>query len=142
MRHKTAGFLTLVLMVFGCACFSMAGFDPEIVTGTEALQQKFDVFLSALAECAGTPEAEYARHAAFYAEAWTALDRLQAEARLQPGNELTLRALEDIRDNLADLEAFHRDGISRGELEVLSTLFDIQFRMLVELENAKPRKEP
>jgi hypothetical protein len=142
MRHKTSAALTILLMVFGCACFSIAGFNQQIVTGTEALQQQFETFLSGLAECAGTPEAEYARHSAFYAEARGALDRLQAEAELQQGNELTLRSLEDIRDNLAELEELHRSGLSRAELEVISTLFDTQFRMLVELENVKPRKEP
>jgi hypothetical protein len=140
MKRKTSAALTIALLIFGCACFSIADFDPELATGAGALQQKFALFLSRLGECAGTPEADYSQHGAFYVEAWQDLERLEAAALRQPDNELTLRSIDAIRDNLAELEGLHRLGLSRGEVEVISTLFDTQFRMLVELENVKPRK--
>ena len=121
---------------------TLADFDPEVVSGTEALHEKFTRFLSSLGECAGTPEGEFSRHDAFYTEAWQDLERLEAAATRRANNELTLESIEAIRDNLAELEALHRAGISRGEVDVITKLFDTQFRMLVELENAKPRKEP
>jgi hypothetical protein len=142
MTRRTSASLIIALLIFGCACFSIAEFDPEVVSGAEALHQKFGHFLSTLGECAGTPEADYSRHTAFYTEAWQDLERLEAEARSRPHNELTLRSLEAIRDNLVELEGLHHLGISRGEVDVVARLFDTQFRMLVELENAKPRKEP
>lgn len=142
MRKQTSIPLTLVLLMFGCACFSMAGFDPELADGTAALQQKCEAFFSGLAASAGTPEAEFARHTAFYAEAWKDLERLEAEARQQPHNEPTLQSLDAIGDNLAELESLHRAGLSRGEIEVIARLFDTQFRMLAALEQAKPREEP
>ena len=46
-----------------------------------------------------------------------------------------------IGDNVDRLEALHAKGISPGEIAVVRTLFDTQFRMLVQLENAKKRKE-
>lgn len=142
MQRRTSAFLTIALVVFGCACFSIADFDPEVVSGTEALHEKFERFLSTLGECAGTPEGEYSRHDAFYAEAWQDLERLEFVAQGRANNKLTLESIESIRDNLAELEALHRAGISRGEVDVITMLFDTQFRMLVELENTKPRKEP
>lgn len=140
-RHQSVS-LTIVLLLFACACFSIADFDPVVATGAEALKEKFRVFLTGLAECAGTPEAAYLEHTTFYAEAREELDRLEAQARLQPDNELTLRSLDHIRDNVAELEEIHRLGISRGEVEIIAQLFDTQFRMLADLENAKQRKEP
>jgi hypothetical protein len=141
MRRKTTTSLSMALLIFGCACFSIAGFDPEIVTGAARLQHDFAVFFSGLAECAGTPDAQFERHEAFYADAWQELERLEDQARGQPANQLTLDSIDAIRDNLAALEAIHRQGISRGEVDVIATLFDSQLRMLVELENAKQRKE-
>lgn len=141
MRHKKASFLTVALLVFGCACYSIASFDPLVVSDAGTLQQKFEVFFSGLAECAGTPEAEFARHEAFYADAWQELERLEARAQLRADNELTLRSIGHIRDNLAELEALHRLGITRAEVEIIARLFDTQFRMLVALENAKKGSE-
>lgn len=142
MNRRTCAALTIALLIFGCACFSIADFDPEVASGAEALHGKFARFLSTLGECAGTPEAEYARHTAFYAEAWQDLERLEAAAGRRAHNELTLDSIDAIRDNLAELEGLHRLGVSRGEVDVIAKLFDTQFRMLVELENAKARKEP
>lgn len=141
MRHRTSASLTIALLLFGCACFSIAGFDPAVASGTEALHAKFTRFLTTVGECAGTPEAEYSRHTAFYTEAWQDLERLEAAALSRPHNELTLDSINAIRDNLAQLEGLHRLGLSRGEVDVITKLFDTQFRMLVELENAKARKE-
>ncbi len=142
MRKQTSLPLTLALLMFGCACFSIAGFDPELADGSAALQQKCAAFFATLAECAGTPEADFSRHIPFYVGAWKDLERLQAEAQRQPHNELTLQSLDAIGDNLAELESLHRAGLSRGEIEVIARLFDTQFRMLAALEQAKPREEP
>jgi len=142
MKRQTSIPLALVLLMLGCACFSIADFDPAVATGSEALKEQFHVFLAGLAECAGTSDAAYENHTQFYESAAKELDLLQAQARRQPNNELTLRSLEAIRDNLDELEALHRIGISRAEVEIIAQLFDTQFRMLHDLEQAKARKEP
>jgi len=67
--------------------------------------------------------------------------RLRAEAGAQPGNGLTVQSLDLIQKNLEKLEAMHAGGITAEEIEIVRTLFDTQFRMLVQLENAKKRKE-
>jgi len=142
MRRQTIVILAAALVMVGCAWLSVAEYDPALAHGVAGLQKKVDTFLAGLGECAGTPEGEYDRHASFYAEARQELAGLGQLARVQPGNDLTVRSLDSLAENLDQLEAMHRAGItSADEVALIAGLFDTQFRMLLELENAKKTEE-
>jgi hypothetical protein len=137
-RHRLF-ILAIALMMFGCAWLSVAEYDPAIEGGAEALHQKVYSFLGDLRECAGTPEGEYERHTEFYTSVRADLAGLRAIAETHTGNERTIRSLDDIGENLDELEALHREGVSSGEVALIAQLFDTQFRMLAELEKRKER---
>jgi len=142
MRKRIkATLLALAASVLGCSGYYIAEYSEAVDTGATELQQKVDRFLTDLEQTAGTPEGEYDLHEGFYAEVRDDIGALREVASAQRGNDLTLQSLDLIGANVDKLEALHAEGISRQEIGVVRTLFDTQFRMLVQLENAKKRKE-
>ena len=142
MRKRAKAILiALAASVLSCSGYFIAGYNEAVDTGATELQQKVDRFLTDLEQTSGTPDGEYEQHIAFYDEVRNDLDTLRELASAQRGNDLTLRSLELIGDNVDKLEAMHAKGISPKEIAIVRTLFDTQFRMLLQLENAKKRKE-
>ncbi|HTD83791.1 MAG TPA: hypothetical protein VK648_08385 [Gemmatimonadaceae bacterium] len=142
MRKRAKAILLAALAsIVSCSGYFMATYDPAVDGGATELQQKIDRFLTDLQQRAGTPAAAFDQHAAFYDDVRGDIQELRDLASRQRGNELTLQSLDLIENNVDKLEALHADGISVQEIDVVRTLFDTQFRMLVQLENAKKRKE-
>jgi hypothetical protein len=140
-KHAKAILLSLLTAFAGCSSYFIAQYNPAIDSGATQLQQKVDGFLSELEETSATPAGEYEQHAAMYDELRADIQTLREAALQQRGNDLTVRSLELIENNVGQLETMHKDGISPKEIEIVRTLFDTQFRMLVQLETAKKRKE-
>jgi hypothetical protein len=142
MRKRAKAFLlAAVTSIVSCSGYFIAAYNPAVDEGATKLQQNIDGFLDELQKTAGTPAGDYENHEAFYEETRASIQSLRELASQQRGNDLTLRSLDLIGNNLDKLEALHADGITPKEIDVARTLFDTQFRMLVQLENAKKRKE-
>ena len=139
MKRPRLLVLSIALLMFGCGWLSIAKYDPAIEGGAAVLHGKVSEFLNNLRECAGTPEGEYELHAEFYAVARADLAALRTIAGTHANNERTIRSLEAIGENLDELEAIHREGVSSEEVALITQLFDTQFRMLAELEKRKER---
>ena len=139
MRKRTKAIL-LSIGTFALSCAFIAGYDPLIDSGATALQQKVGQFLTDLEQTTGTPEGEYERHLGFYHEVRNDIGVLRTVASAHKGNDITLQSLDLIEANVAKLEKLHAEGISAEEIRIVRTLFDTQFRMLVQLENAKKRE--
>ena len=139
MRKRTRAIL-LSIVAFALSCAFIAGYDSRIDNGASALQQKIGTFLTDLEQTTGTPEGEYSRHIGFYGEVRTDISVLRNVASAHKGNDITLQSLDLIEANVAKLEKLHAEGISREEIGIVRSLFDTQFRMLLQFENAK-RKE-
>jgi len=142
MRKRAKAILiAAIASVLSCSSYFIAEYNQAVDTGATELQQKVDRFLTGLEQTAGTPDGEYEQHIAFYDEVRNDVGNLRGLASTQRGNDLTRRSLDLIGDNVDRLEAMHAKGISPKEIAIVRTLFDTQFRMLVQLENAKKRKE-
>ena len=136
MRKSRKAILVAALSaVVSCAGFVIARYDPVIDGGATELQEKVDAFLTDLQQNGG----EYSPD--FYDEVRGDIDGLRNAAAVQSGNKLTIDSLDLIERNVATLEQMHAEGITSEEIDVVRTLFDTQFRMLIQLENAKKRKE-
>lgn len=133
MRKHAKGILLALATVVSCSSYFIAEYSAVVDHGATELQQKVGRFLGDLERGDADPE--------FYAEARGDLQKLRNVASLQRGNDLTVRSLDLIQSNLDKLEAMHAGGISPKEVGIARTLLDSQFRMLVQLENAKKRKE-
>ncbi|HJQ39367.1 MAG TPA: hypothetical protein VKB93_19675 [Thermoanaerobaculia bacterium] len=140
-KHAKAIVLAVITSIVGCSGYFIAQYNPAIDNGATRLSEEVDDFLIELESTAGTPAGAYERHAPAYDELRAEIETLRAVAVAQRGNDLTVHSLDLIAENLTKLETLHTDGISAEELRVVRTLFDSQFRMLVQLENAKKRKE-
>jgi hypothetical protein len=136
-RILTIAFLAL----FTCACTGMfiAGYDAQVDRRGNALRNKVDRFFNDLERTAGTPAAAYHKHTRFYAAARKDLKALREAAGKLPGNEITVDSVGLIEQNLDQLEAMHRAGITAPEVPVIRDLIDTQFRLLLHLEEAKLR---
>jgi outer membrane murein-binding lipoprotein Lpp len=141
MRKRTKALLiAAVASVVSCSGCFMAGYDPQVDSGATQLQQKVDRFLTDLERTAGTPAGEHKENQAAYRELRSDLAALRDLAGSQRGNGLTVQSLDRIGNNLDKLEEMHAGGISAKEIEIARALFDSQFRMLLQLENAKKRQ--
>jgi spore coat protein CotH len=138
MRKRAKALLLGALAsIVGCSGYFIAQYNPAIDSGATELQQKVDRFLTELEQTSG----EHEQYAATYEELRADIRTLREVASQQHGNELTLQSLDLIASNVDKLEAMHAEGISAEEIAIVRTLFDTQFRMLVQLETAKKRKE-
>lgn len=141
MRKRAKALLiAAITSVVSCSGYFIAAYNPQVDSGATQLQQKVDRFLTDLERTAGTPAGEYEQNQAAYGELRGDLEALRELAGSQRGNRLTVQSLDLIGNNLDKLEEMHAGGISAKEIEIARTLFDSQFRMLVQLENAKKRQ--
>lgn len=139
-RRVKALLIAAAASIAGCSGYFLAEYDPVVDRGATELQQKVDRFLTGLEQTSGTPAGEYEQNAAFYEEVRGDIRKLRGVASEERGNGLTVQSLDLIEKNVAKLESMHARGISVEELGVVRTLFDTQFRMLVQLETAKKRQ--
>jgi hypothetical protein len=140
-KYAKAIVIAAVTSVVSCSAWFIAEYDAAVDHGAVQLQQKVDGLLDDLEQTAGTPEGSYDAYADLYLELHDDVETLRAEAATRRGNDLTLQSLQLIEQNLGKLERMHAEGITAEEIGVVRTLLDTQFRMLVQLENAKKRKE-
>lgn len=142
MRKRYKAVLLIIgVLAVSCSSYFIADYNAVIDGGAVALQRKVDAFLTDLDRTAGTPAADYEHHTERYAELRGDLGILRDVAGRQRGNELTIDSMQLIEDNLGRLESIHAAGVSQQEIAVVRKLLDTQFRMLIQLENAKKRKE-
>ncbi|MGB5325681.1 MAG: hypothetical protein WBN40_09695 [Pseudomonadales bacterium] len=136
---------TLVLLLLaqaGCTIKLVASYDAETDRAVTALQRKLETFFIALEVQFGSPQADYGEHAAFYREVKVDISALKLRARALPKNELTLKQVELLDENLALLESVHREGINAIEVvQVVRDDFNTALANILQLELAKRRGE-
>jgi hypothetical protein len=137
MRPRVTTLLFVVALVLA-SCAGNSVSDPLFGTDIAALQQKVDGFLAKLEIVAGTPDGEFARHAPFYTQLRDDIAALRNRAAGLPGNAAALADLDAISENLVQLEALHRQGVSPAELPVLRKLFGIQFALQQSITGQPP----
>ena len=140
-KNRKAILFAALTFLGSCSALVVAEYDAAVDHGATELQQKVDSFLTDLEQNAGTPEAEYEQHAGFYEEVRNDLFVLRNAASIQRGNDVTIESLDLIEDNVGKLEQIHAEGISAEEIAVVRMIFDTQFQLLIQFENAKKRKE-
>lgn len=117
--------LTLTLAFLSCPSTAM---DPAIVRELAALQPSVDDFLVQLQQKAGTAEADYAFHAAFYETTRKELASLRGRADAADARALSL--IDQVSSNIDGLEKVHRDGFNGAEIPALRQIFTAQFEAI------------
>ena len=130
----------IVLAVLAGCASRIAPHDGTIAAGLSALQQSHGRFFDQLQLSAGTPDAAWERHSAWYEETRAEIAALRTRAASHGlAQDPTGDALELLEKSVDELEVMHRQGISAVEVPMLRILFDSQLRMLAQLEAAKKR---
>lgn len=140
MKRYSKALTIVALLILGCSVRFIAAYDPVVETSARELQAKFDALFEDLGRTAGTAAGEYQHYAHRYEGLRADLSALRYRAGEKARNEQTIQSLSLLDENLGHLETAHREGLRKGEVPVLRTLFDTQLRMIVELESAKKRE--
>ncbi len=141
-------FLSIILPVVlafattGCSIKLISDYDEATDKAVTQLQRKVDGFLVDMQRKAGTPEAEYAKHAQFYDEARVDIDAIRVRAQAIPKNDITVEQIKIVQDSFDKLEQLHKLGFSSPEeIAPLRSAFDTSFTAILKLELAKKRGE-
>ncbi len=138
-RGKAATLIAAIVIALLAGCISrVAPHDAVIAAGLARLQSSCNGFFDDLQRTAGTPDAVWESHAAWYDTTRAEIAALRGRAEsysLKHDPTADLFALLD--ESVNELEKAHIQGLSSGEIAVLRTLFDSQLRMLIQLEAAK-----
>ena len=152
MRHKTSLREPNILMGLACVLLAVAlsgctnirliaDYDDQIDKSVTELQRKCETFLTGLERNAGQPEAQYGANAKFYDEAKVDLSAIRMRAAAIPKNDITLKQLDLLADNLDNLEKLHKIGLPREQIKPLRSAFNTGFTAILKLELAKKRGE-
>lgn len=136
-----AALLIALLIVAPAGCASrIAPHDETIAAGLADLRSRHTRFFDELQQAAGTPDAAWECHIAWYDETHAEIAALRSRAASYGlKSDPTADALALLDRSVAELEQVHAEGLSRGEIPMLRTMFDSQLHMLIELEEAKKR---
>jgi hypothetical protein len=117
--------LALTLALLSCPATVM---DPAIVRDLAALQPSVDDFLAQLQQKAGTAEADYELHAAFYQT--THQDLASLRSRADAADVRALSLIDQVSSNIDGLEKVHREGFNGAEIPALRQIFAAQFEAI------------
>jgi hypothetical protein len=145
MRRRANGalLLAMILLALPAGCVPrVAPHDEGIAAGLATLQSSLTRFFDTLQLRAGTPDAAWECHAAWYEETRAEIAALRVRAAVYGSrNAHTTEALALLEASIDELESAHAAGLSAGQIPVLRALFDSQLRMLIQFEAAKKRTE-
>ena len=141
MSKRLSLIAALLALFCGCTALMFSDpYDPAFDAALSDFQKDTETFFEDLGRAAGTPEGGWERFEPRYRALETDLGALAQQASVRRGNATMLDSLDLVRQNLAECEELHRDGIAAAEVTVVRRLIATQVRMLIQLEQAR-RKE-
>jgi hypothetical protein len=141
-RSAVARIVLLALLlagVSGCAVTLISQYDEQIDKSATALQLEMDAFLTGLE---AAPQPTFAEKQPFYTDYQVKLRSVLLRAQSHPKNDLTVRQIELMTKNLAELQAAHRAGpLDPAAVATTRSLFNLGWQAIIKLELAKKRGE-
>jgi hypothetical protein len=138
--------VALLFATTACHVQFVSSYDETTDTLAKELQTKIDrQFQSWIRMPAGSPGLRYDDKAnlEFYAEVSADISVLQARAKAQPLNQITVSMLDTVKDSVDQIEAFHKANqtISAAALANAQGQIDFQLQRIIAFELAKKRGE-
>ena len=134
--------LTLALLFAGCSLLPSAAYDPVFDAALVDFQTDSRAFFDQVAAGSGTGPGAYSAFSDDYHTFSERLAGLRAMAAQHQRNESTLQSIDLLQQNFTRIEAVHRDGLVREEVELLRAVIDTQVRLLIQLERDKRGAKP
>lgn len=141
-RMASASLLRALLVValaaiLACSVNLISSYDENIDTAATSLQRQMDAFLT---EMQSTPPPAYQDCEEFYQQYQVDIRSVLVRAQSHPKNERTVKQLELMLENLAELQRSHKEDEMSPEMAiVMRDLFNQGWRAIITLEVAKKR---
>lgn len=124
----------------GCTVKLISTYDEKTDLAVSDLQKKMETFFLNLQSLDGLPECKYEHHDSFYRDVKVSVSAIEVRARAIPDNEITVKQIELLKENIMILEELHKLGcLSKEEIEPLRVNFNTGFTSILKLELAKKR---
>jgi len=132
--------LILILALTRCAGIQLISeYDKEIDIAVTAFQKKITKFLISLEKNIGKEKPEYRNNTEFYDEIKIDLSAIKVRAAAIPKNEITIKQINLLIENVSNLEKLHKLGITPVDIPPLKTAFNTSCTAILKLELAKKR---
>lgn len=132
--------LILILALTGCASIQLISeYDKEIDIAVTAFQKKMTRFLVSLERNIGKEKSEHRNNTEFYDEIRVDLSAIRVRAAAIPKNEITIKQINLLIENVSNLERLHKLGITPVDIPPLRTAFNTSCTAILKLELAKKR---
>lgn len=129
-----------VMIQTGCTIRLISSYDEKTDEAITDMQKKFETFFLTLESQEGLPECEYENHTEFYKDAKVSISAIEVRARAIPDNEITIKQVVLLKENISLLEQLHiYSCLSKEEIEPLRISFNSGFTAILKLELAKMR---
>jgi hypothetical protein len=124
----------------GCTVKLISSYDDKTDKAVSDLQIKVETFFLTLESLEGLPECKYEQHTLFYRDAKVAASAMEVRARAIPDNDITIKQIALLKENIELLEQLHKLGcLTKEQIEPLRISFNSGFTAILKLELAKRR---
>jgi hypothetical protein len=107
----------LIAVLLFCACGPVrfvSAYDEMIDRDATDLHTRIYVFVHRMESLAGKPEGAFESNSAFYADSEGTISTLRLRAKVQEKNEITVKLIQELDDNLHRLRQLHEAEKERG----------------------------
>lgn len=129
-----------IFVVTGCTVKLISSYDEKTDEAVTDLHKKVETFFLSIESQEGLPECTYENHMAFYQEAKVSVSAIELRARAIPDNDITIKQIVLLKENIEMLEQLHKLGcLSKEQVKPLRINFNSGFTAILKLELAKKR---
>ena len=146
-RYVSQARLTIVslciLLLSSCTSIRLISeYDDITDKKVTELQDKFAKHVVTLERIIGTKEAAYENFIPFYDDVKSDMRTLTIRANAIDKNDIVIKQLKFLDQNIADLEALHKLGFSKtSEIVPIRNAFETSFTSIIKLQMALKRGE-
>ena len=132
-----------ILVLYSCSGIRLISeYDDITDKKVTELQDKFAKHFVTLERIIGAKEAAYENFIPFYDDVKSEMRTLTIRANAIDKNDIVIKQLKFLDQNIADLEALHKLGFSKtSELLPLRNAFETSFTSIIKLQMALKRGE-
>jgi len=131
-----------ILVELGCTVRLISNYDEITDLAVTDLQKKVETLFLTLESQQGLPECSYEHHTEFYKDAKVSLSAIEVRARAIPENDITVKQIDLLKENIDHLEQLHKiNCLTKEQIELLRINFNSGFTAILKLELAKKRGE-
>ena len=124
----------------GCTVKLISNYDESMDNAVTDLHKKIESFFLTLEFQLELPECEYKHHTEFYKDAKVSVSTILVRAQAIPDNDITIRQIVLLKENIELLEKLHKLGcLKKEQIEPLRISFNSGFTAILKLELAKKR---